>query len=113
MEWPDCVGCGGHRGSPAHAESFAATRSATMIVVAFVNEQTLICVADGSLSARAGRRPRSIISLTKLSHAVMLALKPIPSHLGDVGSNQPDKPGALKSQAFRSAPPTLNGFSGS
>jgi hypothetical protein len=27
-------------------------RSATMIVVTFVNEQTLICVADGSLSAR-------------------------------------------------------------
>src|SRR5215831_6077077 len=82
MEWPGCVGCGGHRGSPAHADSFAAMRSATMIVVTFVNEQTLMCVAGGSLSARAGRRPRSIISLTKLSHAVMLALKPIPSHLG-------------------------------
>src|SRR5438105_5583026 len=48
-------------------------------------------MAGGSLSVRAGRRPRSIISLTKLSHAVMLALKPIPSHLGDVGSNHDDR----------------------
>src|SRR5260370_26028610 len=52
MEWPGCVGWGGHRGSPAHADSFAAMCSASMIVVTFVNEQTLICVADGSLSAR-------------------------------------------------------------
>ena len=36
----------------------------TMIVVTCVNEQTLICMAGGSLSVRVGRRPRSIISLT-------------------------------------------------
>ena len=29
--------------------------------------------------------------MTKLGHDVMLAFKPIPSHLGDVGSNHDDR----------------------
>jgi hypothetical protein len=41
------------------------------------------------ISRKSRRRP--IISLTKLGHAVMLAFKPIPSHLGDVGSNHDDR----------------------
>src|SRR4029434_9347096 len=63
----------------------------TMIVVTCVNEQTLICMAGGSLSVRAVRSPRPTMSLPRFGPAVMLALKPIPSHLGDVGSNHDDR----------------------
>ena len=48
MQWLDCVGLAEIGESPAHADSFTAMASATMIVVTFVNEQTLICVAGGS-----------------------------------------------------------------